>query len=222
MLAGFPKHCRFSRRRRLIGRAAPHLGLGTVDLLKLPPLSDAITDFPSAREESPIDVAGLFREHNAALLRFAAAKLGSEHEAREVAQEAYVRLLQLDRRQTIGFLRAYLFKTAANLASDRLRARRRLPLHVVVGDEDIFEFALSPERQCAGAEMVAVVDRALAELPEKCRRVLLLYRVEGLTRSEIGRKLGIGERMVRLYMARALEHLRRRLDEASGVSGDHR
>lgn len=192
-----------------------------MDLLKLPPFSDAITDFPSASEESSIDVAGLFREHNAALLRFAAAKLGSEHEAREVAQEAYVRLLQLDRRQTIGFLRAYLFKTAANLASDRLRARRRLPAHVTVGDEDIFEFALCPERQCAGAEMVAVVDRALAELPQKCRQVLLLYRVEGLTRSEIGRKLGIGERMVRLYMARALEHLRRRLDEASGVSGDH-
>jgi RNA polymerase sigma factor (sigma-70 family) len=192
-----------------------------VDLLKLPPLTDAITDFLPAREESPIDVAGLFREHNAALLRFAAAKLGSEHEAREVAQEAYVRLLQLDRRQTIGFLRAYLFKTAANLATDRLRARRRLPSHVAVGEEDIFEFALCPERQCAGAEMVAVVDRALAELPQKCRRVLLLYRVEGLTRGEIGQKLGIGERMVRLYLARALEHLRRRLDEASGASGDH-
>ncbi len=192
-----------------------------MDLLKLPPLTDAIADFPSAREESPIDVAGLFREHNAALLRFAAAKLGSEHEAREVAQEAYVRLLQLDHRQTIGFLRAYLFKTAANLATDRLRARRRLPSHVTVSDEDIFEFALCPERQCAGVEMVAVLDRALAELPQKCRRVLLLYRVEGLTRSEIGRKLGIGDRMVRLYLARALEHLRRRLDEASGVSGDH-
>ena len=186
-----------------------------------PPLADPITDFPSAREDSPIDVAGLFREHNAALLRFTAAKLGSEHEARDVAQEAYVRLLQLDRRQTIGFLRAYLFKTAANLASDRLRARRRLPAHVAVGDEDLFEFALCPERQCAGAEMVAVVDRALAELPQKCRRVLVLYRVEGLTRSEIGLKLGIGERMVRLYLARALEHLQRRLDEASGVSGDH-
>jgi RNA polymerase sigma factor (sigma-70 family) len=193
-----------------------------VDLLKVPPRTDPTTeDFPSAREDSPIDVAGLFREHNAALLRFTAAKLGSEHEAREVAQEAYVRLLQLDRRQTIGFLRAYLFKTAANLATDRLRARRRLPSHVAVGDEDIFEFALCPERQCAGAEMVAVLDKALAELPQKCRRVLLLYRVEGLTRDEIGRKLGIGERMVRLYLARALEHLRRRMDEASGVSGDH-
>ena len=192
-----------------------------MDLLKSPAPADPIVDPSPGREESPIDVARLFREHNAALMRFAAAKLGSEHEAREVAQEAYVRLLQLGRRQTIGFLRAYLFKTAANLATDRLRARRRSLSQISVSEEDIFAFDLSPERHCAGEEMVAVVDRALAELPGKCRRVLLLYRLEGLSRAEIASELGIGERMVRLYVARALEHLRRRLDEASGVSGDH-
>lgn len=192
-----------------------------MDILKSSSPADAIAD-ASGSEERPIDIARLFREHNAALLRFAAAKLGSEHEAREVAQEAYVRLLQLDSRQTIGFLRAYLFKTAANIATDRLRARRRSPPHATVSDEDIFAFDLGPERHCAGEELVAVVSRALAELPEKCRRVLLLYRMEGLTRGEIARELGLGERMVRLYMARALEHLRRRLDEASGASGEYR
>jgi RNA polymerase sigma factor (sigma-70 family) len=191
-----------------------------VDLLKSPTPADPIVDALPGHEGSPSDVARLFREHNAALLRFAAARLGSEHEAREVAQEAYVRLLQLDRRQTIGFLRAYLFKTAANLATDRLRARRRAPSHSPVNDEDICAFDLCPERHCAGEEMIAVLDRALAELPEKCRRVLLFYRVDGLSRAEIARELCIGERMVRLYMARALEHLRRRLEEASGVSGD--
>jgi hypothetical protein len=70
-------------------------------------------------EEAPIDVAGLFREHKAALLRFAAAKLGSEHEAREVAQEAYVRLLRLDHRQTIGFLCAYSLQDGGQ-SRDRL------------------------------------------------------------------------------------------------------
>lgn len=134
-----------------------------MDLLKSPTPVDPIVDALPGREESPSDVASLFREHNAALLRFAAARLGSEHEAREVAQEAYVRLLQLDRRQTIGFLRAYLFKTAANLATDRLRARRRAPSHSPVNDEDICAFDLCPERHCAGEEMIAVLNRALAD-----------------------------------------------------------
>jgi DNA-directed RNA polymerase specialized sigma24 family protein len=49
--------------------------------------------------------------------------------------------------------------------------------------------------------------------------VLLLHRLEGLSRTEIAQRMGLGERMVRLYMARALEHLRARLGEPrNGVS----
>jgi RNA polymerase sigma-70 factor (ECF subfamily) len=77
----------------------------------------------------------IFREHNASLLRFLQARLSSAQDAREVAQEAYVRLLQLDSPGAIGFLRAYLFKTAANLATDRLRHRRVTQLNV---SEDFF------------------------------------------------------------------------------------
>lgn len=165
--------------------------------------------------DSPVDIAELFREHNAALLRFAAAKLGSEQEARDVAQEAYVRLLQLDRPETISYLRAFLFKIASNLAMDRLRARRRMPPAPAVLDEDLVVFDLSPERHCAGQEMVEVLKHALQELPAKCRDIFVLHRMEGLSRGEIAVRMGLGERMVRLYMARALEHVRRRLDEAS-------
>src|SRR5688572_23474251 len=79
----------------------------------------------------------LFREHNESLLRFLTARLSSSQDAREVAQEAYVRLLQLDRPGAIGFLRAFLFKTAANIATDRLRHR-----HFVqsVEPQDIYDF----------------------------------------------------------------------------------
>ena len=55
-----------------------------------------------------VDVEQLFREHNAALLRFIAAKIGSTSEAREIAQEAYVHLLQLDQPEAISYLRAFL------------------------------------------------------------------------------------------------------------------
>jgi RNA polymerase sigma-70 factor (ECF subfamily) len=183
--------------------------------LVIPPANTDSTPEAHGSSDSSIDIAGLFREHNAALLRFAAAKLGSEQEARDVAQEAYVRLLQLDRPETISYLRAFLFKIASNLAMDRLRARRRMPPAPAGTDEDLVAFDLSPERQCAGQEMVAVLKQALQELPVKCREIFVLHRVEGLSRAEIAIRMGLGERMVRLYMARALEHVRRRLDEAS-------
>jgi|ERR1700733_2805265 len=176
-------------------------------------------DSAPVREAQPIDFAGLFREHNQALLRFAAAKLGSEQEGREVAQEAYVRLLQLERPETISHLRAFLFKTASNLAMDRLRARRRAPLVQDASDTDLVTFELSPERQCAGDQMIDVLTAALAELPKNCQRIFVYYRIEGLERREIAARMGLGERMVRLYMARTLEHIRRRLDEAAGGRG---
>ena len=101
----------------------------------------------------------------------------------------------------------------------RLRARRRMPTAQSASDEELVTFDLSPERQCAGQEMVAIVNLALLELPEKCREIFVLHRVDGLSRAEIAARMGLGERMVRLYMARALEHVRRRLDEASDGPG---
>ncbi len=160
------------------------------------------------------DIDRLFREHNSALLRFVAAKLGSEQEAKEIAQEAYVRLLSLNHPEAVSYLRAFLFKTAANLAIDRLRARGRRPPTRSITDMELAVFHLSPDRQMEGQQTVAILAQAVAELPQKCQRAFLLHRVEGLSRAEIAARLGLGERMVRLHIARALEHLRLRLDIA--------
>jgi RNA polymerase sigma factor (sigma-70 family) len=164
----------------------------------------------------PGDIEQLYREHNAALLRFVTAKLGSQQEAREVAQEAYVRLLRLDRAGAVSYLEALLFKTAANLALDRIRARARRPPADDIEKYQGIAFESSPDRSLEAHQAVEVVRKALAELPEKCRRALLLNRVHGLNQAEIGARLGLQERMVRTHLTRALEHLKLRLDQAEG------
>src|SRR5688500_18677903 len=68
-------------------------------------------------------VTRLFREHNQALISLLTLQLRSVQDAKEVAQESYVRLLQLDRPGAASLLRAYLFRIASNLAVDRLRQR---------------------------------------------------------------------------------------------------
>src|ERR1700743_2729198 len=75
-------------------------------------------------ESTPSAVAQLFRDHNRILVRYLAVRLQSTHEANEVAQEAYARLLRLHRSGTPSLLRAYLFKVATNIAIDRLRHRK--------------------------------------------------------------------------------------------------
>jgi RNA polymerase sigma factor (sigma-70 family) len=150
----------------------------------------------------------IFREHNDALVRFIAARLGSKHEAAEVAQEAYVKVLSLEECEAVSYLRAFLFKTAANLATDRLRARSRRGWVAddSQGDQAIFE--LSPEREIAGKQSLERLRRAIDELPTKCREAFLLYRIEDLSCAEIAVRMGLQERMVWRYIARALEYIR--------------
>lgn len=168
---------------------------------------------PQQRPEAT-DIERLFRDHNTALLRFIATKLGSEQEAREIAQEAYVQLLRLNHPETISYLRAFLFKTAANLAVDRLRQRGRRRQVTSLSNAELAVFEISPERQVAGEQEISVLRAAIDELPAKCRQAFLLQRVHELSSEEIAARLGLQPRMIRRYVARALDHVRARLDGA--------
>lgn len=156
-------------------------------------------------------VERLFREHNDALIRFLQARLRSSQEAREVAQEAYVRLLSLDTPGGVSYLRAFLFKTAANLAIDRQRraeVRNRavdLPLFHDLTD------ARTPERQVAGVQAVRRLERLIAAMPPKCRRAFVLHQFDGRDFASIAQEMNLSERMVRKYVVRALLHCRTQL-----------
>src|ERR1700726_5118425 len=96
----------------------------------------------------------LFRDHDGALIRFLRGRVGSRNEALEVAQEAYVRLLSLDQPGAVSYLRAFLFKTAANIAIDR--RRRNQTFDKVAGGQLFSELAenRTPERQLSGEQTV--------------------------------------------------------------------
>lgn len=173
------------------------------------PSSNAEDEERRARAER---VERLFREHNEALIRFLLARLGSAQDAREVAQEAYVRLLSLDEPEAVGYLRAFLFKTAANIAIDR---RRRGVTHSQAMELPLFREladARTPERQVAGAQAIERLQRLLAAMPPKCRQAFILNRFDGMDVTSISRELGLSERMVQKYIARALLFCRAAID----------
>lgn len=156
-------------------------------------------------------VENLFREHNESLLRFLRARLQSDAEAHEVAQEAYVRLLKLDEPGAISYLRAFLFKIASNLAFDRMREKKRAANYVKLTFFE--EISPSEEQKELLAEQVRLVSGYIEELPPKCRRVFLLNRFHGLSTTEIAAMTQLSDRMVRKYLTRATEYCRMRLDE---------
>ena len=164
-------------------------------------------------------IARIFREHNEALVRFLALRVRSQQEAKDIAQEAYVRLLQLDRPEAVSFLRAFLFRTAANLAVDRIRHEQTVRRIRQTKLFDELTAPATPEQLTDGRQELQLLERSIEELPPKCRRAFLLHRLHGLELADIAQQMGLSERMVRTYVVRALLYCRAALDAARQVIG---
>jgi RNA polymerase sigma factor (sigma-70 family) len=167
---------------------------------------------PACAGEHAILISKLFEDNNRALINFLLAQLPNEQEAREVAQEAYVKLLQLDRPEAISFLRSYLFRIAANLAVDRVRRRIRKER---IERVDIFEDwsgEASVEREVLAAQEVRLLHEVIAELEPRYRRALLLHKFRELSVADVAADLQITPRRARTYIARAVLYCRLRLD----------
>jgi RNA polymerase sigma factor (sigma-70 family) len=144
------------------------------------------------------------------LIRFLRGRVESRSEALEVAQEAYVRLLSLDQPGAVSYLRAFLFKTAANIAIDRRRRHRNYTKVSQLFAE--LEENRTPERQVAAEQTLRLLGSLIEAMPPKCRESFVMNQIHGLDAAPIAARLGITESMVRKYVVRALLHCRERMD----------
>lgn len=155
----------------------------------------------------------IFREHNDALVRAVYSRLHSWEEATEVVQEAYVRVFRLDNPPPINFLRAYLYKTAFNLAYDRrgertIRQQREDFVYTEVYSERERENP-TPERLCLDEEVRACLQVAVNKLPPKCRMAFTLVELENQTVRQAAGTMGISEMAVYQLVNRAYGHMAR-------------
>jgi RNA polymerase sigma factor (sigma-70 family) len=183
------------------------------------PPGDLYSDTGSEQARARL-IDRLFREHNDSLLRFLAARLGSRQEAHEIAQEAYVRLLKLDTPGAVSYLRAFLFKTASNLAIDRLRTRSYRERPATLEFFERLPSSATPERQVSGEQEMRELHRLLGELPPKCRYAFVMNRFHGMDVAWLSNEMRMTETMVRRYISRALIHCRAGLDVATGTHHD--
>ena len=179
----------------------------------VPPNVDEVVDpEPDNGKSRGVLIERLFREHNEALVRYLRGRVGSRNEALEVAQEAYVRLLSLDQPGAVSYLRAFLFKTAANIAIDRRRRHRNYDK--VTERSVCVELAenRTPERQVAAEQTLRLLGSLIEAMPPKCRESFVMNQIHGLEAAPIAARLGITASMVRKYVVRAVLHCRERID----------
>jgi RNA polymerase sigma-70 factor (ECF subfamily) len=151
-----------------------------------------------------------FDEHHVALFRFAYRLTGSAADAEDIVQECFVGLLRancgFDERRTP--LRTYLFGAVRNQASKRSRRRED-----AAAEPEAAPDPRSPERELLRAEMESTVARAVLELPETQREVLVLAHYEQMPLAEIAEVLGIEVGAVKSRLQRARGALREMLAE---------
>src|SRR5262249_51206230 len=149
---------------------------------------------------------------------FLTARLHSPQEAKDVAQEAYVRLLQLETPGALGFLRAYLFKIAENLAIDRIRHHavrvRAADTEALLFDE--LDEASAPERRILAKEELDRISARLMTLPASCRDAFVMHVLFDRPIKDIAAEMGLTDRMVRYHVARALALCQAARDEDGG------
>ena len=164
----------------------------------------------SAREAAQADAAREFEarlaECGPLAYRVARGVLRNSADAEDVAQEALLRAYRsFDRLRDRNRFRAWLVRISFRLALDRLRSAKRREQRDVLWSQPVHQPpAATAEDLAASSEFQAHLDRALAELPEKLRLVLLLAAMEGHTIDEIAALLGIpvGTVKSRIFVAR--------------------
>ena len=153
----------------------------------------------------------VFRQWYAPLVAATTALLRDSGPAEEVVQDVMLELWR--RRESITFetsIRAYLFQASRNRALNYLR-RERVESR---GEGTIAAGMPTPEpadSEAREAELNIAIQSAIGSLPDRCREVFELSRIQGLKYSEIATELGISVKTVEAQMGKALRVMREKL-----------
>lgn len=163
------------------------------------------------------DFTRLYRATVTPLRRYLARLLGNSTEAQDVAHDAYVRVYPKVQDHSAINPEAVLYATARRLAINQLKRRSIAP--IIPGAAQV-ESAVSAApgvvQEVMARQELRQLEQAIAQLPEGCRAVLLLRKLELLSHQEIADRLGIAVSTVEKQHARALRLLRTALTAESG------
>lgn len=142
----------------------------------------------------------------------------------DIVQETYVRVCQVEQKETIKYPRSLLLKTAKNLALDYVKsAGNRLNLSI---DENELEEAVrggegsnETYRNAVAKEEFALFCEAVRYLPAQCRRAFILKKVYGFSQKEIAEYMSISESTVEKHIANGIKRCSYYMTHASRQSG---
>jgi len=162
--------------------------------------------FTEEHNGEPLSVHNTVRRYHDSLISFLRQRLRTPEDANDVAQEAYIRMMQYQNSRQIRSPSSMLFRIAINVANDLGRSEqvRRVSDQCSLDAVELVSDTPSPEREISGKQELELLRAAIEDLSPKCRQVFLLSRVRRMTYPEIAAHCGISVKMVEKHISRAL------------------
>jgi RNA polymerase sigma factor (sigma-70 family) len=157
--------------------------------------------------------------HEGALLRYLYRVWPRRDDITDLRQETYARVFESARLSRPLNPNAFLFATARNLMTDRLRRERVVSIEAVADIEELNVLIdeLTPERRSIARQEFKRLANAFDRLPAKCREVIWLRRVQELSQRAVAAHLRITESAVEKHISRAVRLLNAELRSESEV-----
>lgn len=178
----------------------------------------------TARDDAAADVAtaveldAVFRRYGSELVDFVFKSFGAgPPEPEDVVQTVFAKFAVFARApHPIENPRALLYRMARNVAIDQ---RRRLAVRRRYAEEqaaapDFGRQTLSPERELVCRQELAIIENAIAALPQRAREILLARQIDGRSYVEIARQWGLSPNGVKRIVVAALAQCEDALERA--------
>lgn len=142
--------------------------------------------------------------HESMLVRYLTRVWPRKQEVHDLRQETYARVFAAAITARPTSPRSFLFTTAHHLMADHIRRERVVSIEAV-GDIEALNVSvdeISAEQRVSAREELKLLARALDLLPPKCRKVVWLRRVEGLSQKEVAERLGVTVKTVEQHVSK--------------------
>lgn len=149
--------------------------------------------------------------HEAALTRYLRRVWLKVDEVPDLRQDIYVRIYESAARERPTLPKAFLFATARNLMADRIRRGRIVSIDYSqdMDSLNVLIDEISPEQRLSARQELWRLSKALDGLSDRCREVIWLRRVEGLSQREAAQRLGMPEGTLESHLSRGVRALAR-------------
>ena len=153
------------------------------------------------------------------LTRFLQRNWRNEAEISDLRQEAYARVYEAASRGLPLQTKPFLFQTARNLMIDRLRKQNVVSLETMAEFDwlNVSDDKPSSEAYVAARQELRLLQAALDDLPPRCRQIVVLRKVEGLSQKEVARKMGVAVDTVENQVAKGMRLLAQAMSGRRGA-----